>query len=57
MHGIILETNRQVAMRLRDLRWGILAIFLVLLFFVWLDGGREEPRLIVQPVALPENAS
>ena len=57
MHGIILETNGQVAMRLRNLRWGILAIFLVLLFFVWLDGGREEPRLIVQPFALPENAS
>lgn len=34
--------------------WGLLAVFIGLLALVWLDGGREEQRMIVQPVDLTE---
>ena len=31
-------------------------IVLAILAFAWIDGGREEQRLIETPVDLPENA-
>jgi len=31
-------------------------VILALLAFAWIDGGREEQRLIEQPVDLPESA-
>jgi hypothetical protein len=31
----------------------VLVLFAVLAF-AWIDGGREEPRLIEKPVELPE---
>ena len=35
----------------------ILAIIVVaVIAFAWIDGGREQQRMIEQPVALPEGA-
>ncbi len=31
-------------------------VILAVLAFAWIDGGREEQRLIEQPVKLPESA-
>jgi hypothetical protein len=33
--------------------WGLLVVLIGLLVLAWLDGGREEQRMIVQPVELP----
>ncbi len=35
----------------------ILVLFLGLLALAWYDGGREEERLIVEPLELPEAAA
>lgn len=43
-----------VAMKLRDLWLALLVALLLFLAFAWIDGGREEQRMIVEPVALPE---
>lgn len=43
-----------VAMRLRNLWPALLLFILVILVFAWIDGGREEQRMIVEPVELPE---
>ncbi len=40
-------------MRLGKVWWFILALFVLFLVVAWYDGGREEPRLIEQPVDLP----
>ena len=34
----------------------LVLVLIALLAFAWIDGGREEPRLIEQPVELPEGA-
>ena len=34
----------------------ILVLLLGLLVLAWIDGGREEGRLIVEPVTLPDAA-
>jgi len=41
-------------MKLRDLWPALLALLVLVLVVAWIDGGREEQRLIVEPVALPE---
>ena len=41
-------------MKLRDLWLALLVLLLLVLAFAWLDGGREEQRMIVEPVDLPE---
>lgn len=43
-------------MRLGKIWWFVLALLVLFLIVAWYDGGREEPRLIEQPVTLPENA-
>jgi hypothetical protein len=32
----------------------LVLVLIALVAFAWIDGGREEPRLIEQPVELPE---
>ena len=45
-----------VAMRLRNV-WVVLVVLVVIVLVIaWIDGGREEPRLIVEPVDLPEGS-
>ncbi|MFC4255226.1 hypothetical protein GRI97_07305 [Altererythrobacter xixiisoli] len=44
-----------MAMRLGKIWSGLLAVLIVLLLFAWYDGGREQQRLIEQPVELPGN--
>ena len=34
----------------------LVLVLIALVAFAWIDGGREEPRLIEQPVDLPEGA-
>ena len=34
----------------------LVLVLIALVAFAWIDGGREEPRLIEQPVELPEGA-
>jgi hypothetical protein len=34
----------------------LVLVLIALVAFAWIDGGREEPRLIEQPVELPEAA-
>ena len=34
----------------------LVLVLAAVLAFAWIDGGREEPRLIEQPVELPERA-
>jgi hypothetical protein len=34
----------------------LVLVLIAVLAFAWIDGGREEPRLIEQPVELPEGA-
>jgi hypothetical protein len=31
-------------------------VLIAIVAFAWIDGGREEPRMIEQPVELPEGA-
>jgi hypothetical protein len=31
-------------------------VLIAIVAFAWIDGGREEPRMIKQPVELPEGA-
>ena len=46
-----------MAMRLRTV-WTVLLVIIVLVLIVaWIDGGREEQRMIVEPVELPEPAA
>ncbi len=41
-------------MRLRDKWWWVLLALLgLVLVFAWIDGGREEQRMIIEPVELP----
>ena len=44
-------------MRRRDILLAVLGLLVLLLVFAWIDGGREEERMIVEPIALPENFS
>lgn len=44
-------------MRLRNLWWVMLALVVLVLVFVWIDGGREEQRMMVEPVELPGDPS
>ena len=39
--------------RRRILAWAVFALVAGLLVLAWLDGGREEQRMIVQSVELP----
>jgi len=32
------------------------AVLVLLLVVAWIDGGRTEQRLIVEPVSVPENS-
>ncbi len=42
-------------MRLNKKVWlAVLTVLALFLALAWYDGGREEQRLIEQPVALPE---
>jgi hypothetical protein len=34
----------------------LVLVLVAVLVFAWIDGGREEPRMIEEPVALPESA-
>lgn len=34
----------------------LVLVIVAVLAFAWIDGGRKEPRLIEQPVELPEGA-
>ncbi|MGV3555057.1 MAG: hypothetical protein ACO1OD_07360 [Croceibacterium sp.] len=34
----------------------LVLVLIALVAFAWIDGGREEPRLIEQPVELPETS-
>ena len=34
----------------------LVLVLIALVAFAWIDGGREEPRLIEEPVNLPEAA-
>jgi hypothetical protein len=34
----------------------LVLVLIAVLAFAWIDGGREEPRLIEQAVELPEGA-
>ena len=34
----------------------LVLVLVALVAFAWIDGGREEPRLIEQPEDLPEGA-
>lgn len=44
-------------MRLNKKVWlTVLTVLALFLALAWYDGGREEQRLIEQPVALPETA-
>lgn len=45
-----------VAMRLNRIWWVVLMLLAAFLAVAWYDGGREEQRLIEQPVTLPEGA-
>jgi hypothetical protein len=42
-------------MKLRDLWPALLALLVLVLVIAWIDGGREEQRMIVEPVPLPES--
>jgi hypothetical protein len=33
----------------------LVLVLIAVLAFAWIDGGREEPRLIEEPVELPES--
>lgn len=44
----------KVSKRQMFLTGAIALAVLLLLAVAWLDGGREEQRMIVEPVALPE---
>ena len=46
-----------MAMRLRTVWTVLLVIVVLVLIIAWIDGGREEQRLIVEPVELPESAA
>ena len=46
-----------MAMRLRRFWIAVLVIVLVLLALAWIDAGRQEQRMIVEPVALPKDFS
>lgn len=43
-----------VAMKLRNVWLVLLVLLLLFLAVAWIDGGREEQRMIVEPVELPE---
>lgn len=44
-------------MRLRNVWLMLLVLVVLFLAFAWIDGGREEQRMIVEPVELPEDLS
>lgn len=41
-------------MRLRTVWTGLLVILVLVLIVAWFDGGREEQRMVTEPVDLPE---
>jgi len=41
-------------MKLRNVWLVLLVLLLLFLAVAWIDGGREEQRMIVEPVELPE---
>lgn len=43
--------------RTKTFGWALAAIVLLVLAVAWFDGGREQQRLIVEPVAVPETDS
>ena len=44
-------------MRLRPLLLSLLVLIVLFLAIAWYDGGREQVRLIEQPVTLPGDAA
>ena len=46
-----------VAMTLRKFWLALLIVLVLVLALAWIDGGREEPRIIVEPVELPKDFS
>jgi HAMP domain-containing protein len=44
-------------MRLRTLVLALLVLLILFLAFAWVDGGREQVRLIEQPVTLNGGAA
>lgn len=44
-------------MRLRNLWVVVVVLVAIVLVVAWIDGGREEQRMIVEPVDLPEGFS
>ena len=42
-----------MARRRKTVAWAMIALLALVLALAWLDGGREEQRMIVQPVELP----
>lgn len=49
-HETLARTNSKIG---RKVGIGIGAFLAVVLGVAWIDGGREEPRLIEQPLDLP----
>jgi hypothetical protein len=41
-------------MRLNKIWLGVIVLLVLFLVVAWYDGGREQQRLIEQPVELPE---
>lgn len=41
----------------RTILLGLAGLLLLVLLVAWWDGGREEQRLIVEPIAVPERDS
>jgi len=41
-------------MKLRNLWLALLVLLVLFLAIAWIDGGRQEQRMVVEPVALPE---
>ena len=49
--------DTKVAMRLRKFWIAILVIVLIVVTLAWIDAGRQEQRMVVEPVALPKGFS
>jgi len=47
---------REVSKRLMTMLFALGAVLVLLLVVAWIDGGRTEQRLIVEPVSVPENS-
>ena len=53
MSGSTLKTSEVVAKRRNIVAIAVLVMLAVVLALAWYDGGREEQRMIEQPVELP----